>query len=146
MAWGIGRIGLPFGQEGRLSIMGFELPVPVDTELVASLRYSGALHLRVEETAPDALAAQHTASTVNNILEIIRGVASAQQTHSPRQEAMRNVLSTISTVQHGNRAVLTAGASVADARALVSADALPNAGSQVSQNQGTSRPWNGLPE
>ena len=140
MAWGIGRIGLPFGQEGRLSVMGFELPVPVDTELVASLRYSGALHLRVEEVAPDALAAQHTASTVNSILEIVRGVASAQPTHTPREEAMRNVLSTISTVQHGNRAVLTAGASVADARALVSADALPGAGSQISQNAEHSGP------
>ena len=125
MAWGIGRIGLPFGENGRLSVMGFELPVPVDTELVASLRYGGALHLRVEEIAPDALAAQHTADTVNNILGIVRGVASANQPHTPREAAMRDVLSTIYTAQHGNYAVLTAGASVQDARALVSAEALP---------------------
>ncbi len=131
MAWGIGRIALPFGQDGRLSVMGFELPVPVDTELVASLRYSGALHLRVEEVAPDALAAQHTADTVNNILGIIRGVASANQVHTPREAAMRDVLSSVSTVQHGNRAVLTAGASVGDARALVSAEALPDGSPQA---------------
>ena len=86
------------------------------------------------------LAAQHTANTVNNILEIIRGVASAQQTHTPREEAMRNVLSTISTVQHGKLAVLTAGASVADARALVAADALPISGSEISRNSGTGLP------
>ena len=135
LAWGIGRIGLPFGQNGRLSVMGFELPVPVDTELVASLRYSGALHLRVEEMAPDALAAQHTADTVNNILGIVRGVASANQPHTLREVAMRDVLSSVSTAQHGKYAVLTAGASVQDARALVSADALPTeAAPQVSQN------------
>ena len=125
VAWGIGRIGLPFGQDGRVAVMGFELPVPVDTELVASLRYSGALHLRVEEIAPDALAAQHTAATVNTILGIVRGMASAQPPHTPREVAMRNVLSTMDTVQHDNFAVLTAGASVQDARALVSAEALP---------------------
>lgn len=125
MAWGIGRIGLPFGQNGRLSLMGFELPVPVDTELVASLRYAGALHLRVEEIAPDTLAAQHTADTLSNVVGILRGVASAQQVHTPREAAMRDVLSTMATAQHGNRAVLTAGASVQDARALVSAEALP---------------------
>ena len=124
LAWGIGRIGLPFGEKGRLSVMGFELPLPVDTELVASLRYSGALHLRVEEFAPDALAAQHTADTVNNILGIVRGVASAQQPHTPRELAMRNVLSSVNTVQHGDRAVLTAGASLQDTRALAAAEDL----------------------
>ncbi len=135
MAWGIGRIGLPFGQDGRLSVMGFELPVPVETELVASLRYSGALHLRVEEIAPDALAAQHTTDTINGILGIIRGVASANQAHTPREAAMRDVLSSVNTVQHGNRAVLTAETSVGDARALVSADALPEAGAQISEGK-----------
>ncbi len=134
MAWGIGRIGLPFGQNGRLSVMGFELPLPTETELVASLRFSGALHLRVEEVAPDALAAQHTADTVNSVLGILKGVASADQAHTPREAAMRDVLSTVNTAQHGNRAVLTAGASVQDARALVSADALPSPeGAQISE-------------
>ncbi len=127
LAWGIGRIGLPFGQNGRLSVMGFELPLPADTELVASLRYAGALHLRVEEVAPDALAAEHTADTVNNILGVVRGFASAQPPHTPREAAMRNVLSSVNTAQHGNHAVLTAGASIQDARALASADPLPDA-------------------
>lgn len=134
LAWGIGRIGLPFGDRGRLSVMGFELPVPTDTELVASLRYSGTLHLRVEEFAPDALAAQHTADTVNNILGILRGVASAQQPHTPRELAMRNVLSSVNTVQRGTRAVLTAGASLQDSRALAaSEDIVPAEVPQVSE-------------
>ena len=133
MAWGIGHIGLPFGQHGELSVMGFDLPVPVETELVASLRYSGSLHLRVEEIAPDPLAAQHTAETVNSILGIIRGVASAQLTRTPGQAAMRDVLSSAATEQRGNLAVLTATASLQDARALVSAEDHPSEeGPQVS--------------
>ncbi len=122
LAWGIGRIGLPFGQDGRLAVMGFELPVPVDTQLVASVRYSGALHLRIEEIAPDALAAQHTTDTVNGILGIMRGLASVQPPHTPRESAMRNVLSSAATEQHGDRAVLKAGATLQEVRSLVAAE------------------------
>ncbi len=131
LAWGIGRIGLPFGQNGRLSVMGFELPVPVDTDLVASLRYRGTLHLRVEEIAPDTLAAQHTTDSVNGILSLVRGVASEVQPHTPRESAMRDLLSSLYTAQHGNRAVLNAAVSLQDAGYLAATDTLPSAhGSQ----------------
>ncbi len=123
-AWGIGRIGLPFGTNGQLSVMGFQLPVPVDTELIASLRYSGTVRLRVEEIAPDTLAAEHTAESVNRILSIVRGLASAQDPqdphgqHNPREAAMRAVLSSARVLQKGDRAVLTADASVDQTRLL----------------------------
>ncbi len=117
-AWGIGRIGLPFGQDGRISVMGFELPVPVDTQLIASLRYSGSVHLRVEEIAPDTLAAQHTAEAVNNILGVLRGLASAEGPRGDRDAAMRAVLSSAQVDQRADRAVLTATASLAQARLL----------------------------
>jgi hypothetical protein len=130
-AWGIGHIGLPFGQDGRIAVMGFELPVPIDTELIASVRYSGSVHLRVEEIAPDNLAAQHTAESVNNVLEVMRGLASASDPHTAKQMAMRDVLSSMKTAQHGNRAILTATADLRDTRALASlgdAGVDPNAG------------------
>src|SRR6201996_6253460 len=57
-AWGIGHIGLPFSQNGHISILGLELPLREDTDLVASLRFSGSIHLRVEEIAPDAATAE----------------------------------------------------------------------------------------
>ena len=58
-AWAIGHIGLPFSDRGYISIFGLQLPLPEDTTFVASLRYLGALHLRIEEIAPtDADAAQ----------------------------------------------------------------------------------------
>lgn len=117
-AWGIGRIGLPFGDHGLLSIMGFSVPVPVDTELIASLRYSGAVHVRIEEIAPDALAAQHTAESVGNILSVLRGLASAEGPRNPKDAAMRSILSSAKVTQHADRAVLTATASVEQARLL----------------------------
>ena len=120
-AWGIGRIGLPFGENGRLSVMGFALPVPADTELIASLRYSGAVHLRVEEIAPDTLAAQHTAESVGNILSLLRGLATAEAPHNPRDAAMRAVLSSAEVRQRADRAILTAQASSEQARLLASA-------------------------
>ena len=119
-AWGIGRIGLPFGEQGQISVMGFALPVPVDTELIASLRYSGSVHLRVEEIAPDALAAQHTAESVGSILSIMRGLASAEGPHSEREAAMRAVLSSAKVGQRNERAVLTANASLEEMRLLTS--------------------------
>lgn len=125
LAWGIGRIGLPFGQDGHLSVMGFQLPVPVDTQLVASVRYSGALHLRVEEIAPDALAAQHTTDAVNGILGVVRGVASEVHPETPRESAMRDLVSSLTSAQHGDRAVLTAAINLTDARALASGENLP---------------------
>ena len=51
-AWGIGHIGLPFSENGRITVMGLQLPLPEDTTFVASLQYRGAVRLRVEEFAP----------------------------------------------------------------------------------------------
>lgn len=126
-AWGIGRIGLPFGENGKISFMGFALPVPVDTELIASLRYSGSVRLRVEEIAPDTLAAQHTAESVDSILSVLRGLASAGDgPRDPRDAAMRAVLSSAKVEQRADRAVLSASASVEQARVLSGGTDAPN--------------------
>src|SRR5205807_9064607 len=60
-AWAIGHIGLPLSDRGYISILGLKLPLPEDTTFVASLRFLGALHLRIEEIAStDADAARAT--------------------------------------------------------------------------------------
>ena len=62
-AWGIGHIGLPFSERGRITVFGIDLPLPEDTTFVASLRSVGALHLRIEQIAPtDADAARSAAA------------------------------------------------------------------------------------
>lgn len=138
-AWGIGRIGLPFGERGLISVMGFSLPVPVDTQLIASLRYRGAVHLRVEEIAPDTLAAQHTAESVSNILSVMRGLASADGPRDERDAAMRSVLSSAKVVQKADRAVLTANASLEQTRLLSAGDALPTTAESGPDSQGDPR-------
>ena len=120
-AWGIGHIGLPFAEDGHISILGLELPLPADTDLVASLRYSGALKLRVEEFAPDPSAAQRTVETLSALLAILRGVASAQPVHDAADGATRKILNSVALAQHADQADLMATATVDQVKILASA-------------------------
>jgi hypothetical protein len=156
-AWGIGHIGLPFSDNGNISILGFQLPLPSDTDFVASLRYSGtahvltggALHLRIEEIAPDPAAAERTVDTLTNVLNLIRGIASetpsnnseaptnnseaptnnseapanntGNPVHNGADAAMRAVLNSITLTHHNDRAILNANASLDQLKALASA-------------------------
>ena len=124
-AWGIGHIGLPFAKDGYISILGLQLPLPEDTDLVASLRYSGSIHLRIEEIAPDPTAAQHTVETLTTLLNIVRGLGSAEPPHNPADSAMRSVLASITLEQHKDRALLDASATPDQLKALTSADTPP---------------------
>jgi hypothetical protein len=132
-AWGIGHIGLPFSQDGFITLLGLQLPLPEDTDLIASLRYNGAahilsggsVHLRIEEIAPTPNAAEHTIDTLTSILGILRGIsaeqASAQQSLTPAADAMRSVLDSITLTHHDQRAYLTAPASLDELKSLASA-------------------------
>ena len=133
-AWGIGHIGLPFAKDGYISILGLQLPLPEDTDLVASLRYSGSVHLRIEEIASDPDAAQHTVETLTTLLNIVRGLGSAEPPRNPADSAMRNVLASITLEQHKDRALLNASASLEQIKALTSA------GSPTAEPQSTVPP------
>ncbi len=89
-AWGIGHIGLPFVSDSSnpdfISAFGLQLPLRTDTDFVASLRYTpaahvlsgGAVHLRVEEIAPDPDSAIRTVNTLINLLNVLRGFVAEQ--------------------------------------------------------------------
>jgi hypothetical protein len=124
-AWAIGHIGLPFAQDGRISILGFELPLSVETDLVASLRYSGSVHLRIEEIAPTEDDAKHTAETLTSLLNIARSIQSAQPAVTPGAQAMRALIDSIQLEHHKDRAVLSAAATTDQLRALTSAANAP---------------------
>jgi hypothetical protein len=131
-AWGIGNIGLPFAHNGQLSLLGFDVPLADDTDLVASLRYTGSIHLRVEELAPDDAAAQHTVEALTTILNILRGLGSAQPPRDPADAALRAILASITLEQHKDRAILNASATVEQVKALATTantnpDATPSA-------------------
>jgi hypothetical protein len=124
-AWGIGHIGLPFAQNGHLTLLGLEIPMSEETDLVASLRYSGAVRLRVEEISPDEASAEHTLETLTTVLNILRGLASAEpvegRPRSAADAAMRSVLGSATLEQRKDRVLLNASASVEQMKALAAA-------------------------
>src|SRR5271168_5347234 len=77
-AWAIGHIGLPFSDRGFISIFGLQLPLTEDTTFVASLRYLGTLHLRIEQIAPTEADAAHSTETLSSLLGLVRSVQQTQ--------------------------------------------------------------------
>ena len=120
-AWAIGHIGLPFVEDGHVTVMGMQLPLGADTDLVASVRYTGSVHLRVEEIAPNEADAKHTVETMNMLASLLRGIQDAEPAKTPAATAMRAVVDSITLEQKKDRAVLAAVASTDDIRALTSA-------------------------
>ncbi len=131
-AWAVGHIGLPFGDNGLISVLGLQLPLPVDTDLVASLRYTpaarvlsgGAVHLRIMEIAPNSAAAQRTVETLTTVLSLLRGLSSApppQQPPPASAAAIRAILNSITLTAHDSRAQLNATASLDQLKVLTSA-------------------------
>lgn len=121
-AWGIGRIGLPLSETNQIAAMGLTLPFPADADFVASLRYSGDVHLRVEQIAPDALAAERTTDMLNNLLEALRGVLGAQPPANAQAEAARAVLGSVRVQRKANLALLTATVTTGQARLLTASN------------------------
>jgi hypothetical protein len=136
--WGIGHIGLPFSENGKISVMGLELPLPEDTDLVASLRYNATSHLlsggraelRVEEIAPDAASAQHTVEALTTLLGLVRALAGARPvSEAPNQQAaqaLSAILQSITVTQKDDRALLSANASLDQLKALAASHATPD--------------------
>jgi hypothetical protein len=117
-AWGIGHIGLPFSQHGFISLFGLQLPLPEDTDLVASLRFTTSAHLRIEEFAPNDAAAQNTADALNVLLNILRGLASAEPPHNAADAALRAIINSTSIEHSDSHAILSATATVDQLKAL----------------------------
>jgi len=110
-AWGIGHVGLPFSEGGRIHVFGLELPLPEDTTFVASLRYGlGSLHLRVEQIAPTEDDAARSVHALNSLLQLIHAIQPKVEAQSDAADAaaVRQFTSSLKIEQHKDRAVLTA--------------------------------------
>ena len=110
-AWGIGHVGLPFSERGRITLFGLELPLPEDTTFVASLRAGlGGLHLRVEQIAPTEADATHSAEALGGLVQILQAIQPkvAKQSDQPDAAALQVFTSSLKIEQHKDRAVLTA--------------------------------------
>lgn len=106
LAWGIGHVGLPFTDNGKIKLYGLTLPLGEDTDLVVSVAFRGALHLRIEEIAPTEPVAANTAMNLSTLLNLIRGFA-PQMANTPEDMATRELLNSLKIEQKGERVVIT---------------------------------------
>jgi hypothetical protein len=106
-AWAIGHIGLPFSESGRITVFGLQLPLPEDTTFVASLRYLGTVHLRIEELSPTEQDAAESAQALSSVLEIFKSIQQIQ--NSPQTDAsLRQMIDSFKIARDKDRTVLTA--------------------------------------
>lgn len=117
LAWGIGQIGLPFAQDGKLSLFGFSLPVTAGSTILASvaptlkihdlLRPHGSLRLKVEGIAASNTIAASQAANLATLVTLARG-ASAALAASPVDNGLKELLKTAAVRQQSDRVVVTA--------------------------------------
>ena len=106
--WGIGKIGLPFADGHTLSLLGIPIPLSAETTFVASVRYLGSLHLRVEEIAANADSAQATTRVAGVALQVLRSLQAADISSDPAKVALGDFLNSATVQQQDNRVVLRA--------------------------------------
>jgi hypothetical protein len=114
IAWGVGQIGLPFNESGAISIFGFELPLPADATIVASLApvlpvpgKLGTLRVKVEEIAPNETEAANQAASLSTLVALARGFTAPLGNNSANN-ALKALLKDSSVSQHHDRVVVTA--------------------------------------
>lgn len=105
LAWGIGHVGLPFSDRGKIVAFGITLPLSEDTDFIASVSFRGNLHVRVEELAPTEADATQTAQNLTTLLNLIRGFMPG--TGTPQDVAMHDALATMTVEQRQTHVVLT---------------------------------------
>ncbi len=107
VAWGMGAIGLPFSENGRISVFGMQLPLGPDTTFLASVHWAGSLKLRVVEIAASDATASSQASSLAVLLDLARG-ATAGLSESAANNALKEVLRTSQISQRRNRVEINA--------------------------------------
>ena len=132
LAWGIGKISVPLKSDG-IRVMGFQIPVAFDTTFIGSVRWAGALHLKIEEIAPTESAATLSSDAVNTMVAIGR----AAENNLPSQMTnpdLRDLLNSTEIVHTKDRAVVTATLPITLLQKLMTA---PNSLRSLPQPGGT---------
>jgi hypothetical protein len=125
LAWGVGQIGLPFNENGAISVLGFRLPLQADSTIVAGLSpelsLAGVLRLRVEEfaaTNEDAAAQAAALSTLVNLARAFTEPLSG----SAANKGLKEVLKSAEVTQTRNRVVVRANVPVSMLAGLASGE------------------------
>ena len=119
VAWGIGKITVPLKSDG-IRILGFHFPIELNTTFIGSVRWAGALKLRVEEIAPTALAATVSADALNTMLAIGRAAENNLPSMMTNPD-LRDLLNSADIEHKNDRAVVTATLPVSMLQKLVTA-------------------------
>ena len=117
IAWGVGQIGLPFSESGTVSIFGFQLPIPDNTAIVASLtptlplasgfHIEGLLRCRVEEIAPTEAAAAGQAAALHNLVALAQQIA-PPLADTPVNNGFKELVKTARVSHRKDRVVVSA--------------------------------------
>lgn len=121
-AWAIGQIGLPFAQKGRITLLGLELPLPANSEFVASLRPAPqfSLHsaaplapsvlLEIDQLTGSQAQAAESVQSLNTLLNLLRSLQPASQSVPSNlpNTSLRQIIDSVTIVPSENRAILTA--------------------------------------
>jgi hypothetical protein len=103
----VGQIGLPFSESGAIKIFGFSLPLQADATIVASVRWAGSFHLKIEEIAPTDDAAAHQCAALATLVTMARLFTEPLPDNSANN-GLKEILKTAEVTQKRNRVVVTA--------------------------------------
>ena len=119
LAWGIGKVTMPLKSNG-IRLLGFHFPVEINTTFIGSVRWTGALRVRIEEFAPTELAATASADALGMLVAIGR-TAENNLPDAMTNGDLRDLLNS-TNIEHANdHAVATATLPMAMLQKLVSA-------------------------
>lgn len=111
LAWGVGQIGLPFNENGAITLLGFRLPLQADSTIVAGLSpeltHAGTLRLHVEEIAPTDEAAANQAASLATLINLARGFTEPLS-GNPANRGLKELLRTAEVNQKRNRVQIVA--------------------------------------
>jgi hypothetical protein len=107
LVWGIGQIGLPFSERGAISIFGFELPLQADSTIIASLRWTGSVHVRIEEIATSEDKATSQAAALATLVTMARGFTTPLG-DSPANNGLKELLKSTEVTQKKDRVLVSA--------------------------------------
>jgi hypothetical protein len=115
LAWGVGEIGLPFNENGAISVFGFKLPLQADSTIVASvspeLSLKGMLRLRVEEFAPTNDTAASQAASLDALIVLARGFTEPLSGNAANK-GLKELLRSAEVTQTRNRVLIKANVPV----------------------------------
>jgi hypothetical protein len=105
LAWGMGKLSA--GMDDAFTVFGVKIPLSVNATFIGSLRWTGALRLKIEEIAPNDAAATVSADSIEALLSLAK-TAENVLPNSLTNPDTKTLLDSVQIEHHDDRAVLTA--------------------------------------